>query len=261
MTFIEERSKAKEVRDQIHVIWFCFEPDVSRPLLPLEVEFFNRDCVWNVPVVAIFMKFDVLITKVSGSTSNKKKDIKNALDVLDKKFKQPLSSYKFKPHAYVCFESIDEDNGDHKKQVGKLIKQTAASINNLALKMLFVTVQQNNLEVCIEYAVNKDIFKSTYNMVDLLDMAAKWFPHCFWEVYDYGNQEEYGGYRNYETETFAKDTCTIVSAKFEKPSLYAFAAILICLEHSFWLFQQGSSRAQSFSQAWGIYFQKKTFAS
>ena len=53
--------------------------------------------------------------------------------------------------------AIEKDEGNHQEQVGKLIKQTAASIDNLALKMLFVTVQQNNLEVCIEYAVNKSV--------------------------------------------------------------------------------------------------------
>ena len=98
--------------------------------------------------------------------------MKNALDTLEKKFKQPLSAYKFHPHAYVRFEgrlyviwhlilglmpqlAIHKDEGDHQEQVGELIKQTTASIDNLALKMLFVTVQQNNLGVCIEQAVNK----------------------------------------------------------------------------------------------------------
>ena len=50
--------------------------------------------------------------------------------------------------------ALHEDEGDHQKQVGELIKQTAVSIDDLALKMLFVTIQQNNLEACIEYAVN-----------------------------------------------------------------------------------------------------------
>ena len=53
--------------------------------------------------------------------------------------------------------AIDNDKGNHQEQVGELIKQTAASIDNLALKMLFVTVQRNNLEVCIEYAVNRSV--------------------------------------------------------------------------------------------------------
>jgi hypothetical protein len=61
---------------------------------------------------------------------------------------------------YTC-AAIHEDEGNHQEQVGELIKQTAASIDDLALKMLFVTVQQNNLEVCIEYAMNKSVVHSS----------------------------------------------------------------------------------------------------
>ena len=95
-----------------------------------------------------------------------------ALNTLEKEFKQPLAGYRFPPRAYVHFKgrlfdiqwpilglkpysALHIDKGNHQEQVGKLIKQTAASLDNLALRMLFVTVQQNNLEVCIEYAVNK----------------------------------------------------------------------------------------------------------
>ena len=35
---------------------------------------------------------------------DEKENIKTALDTLEKKFKQPLSSYKFRPRAYVRFE-------------------------------------------------------------------------------------------------------------------------------------------------------------
>jgi hypothetical protein len=118
------------------------------------------------------MKFDDLITQVFDRKKNKEENTKYALDTLEKIFKQPLSGYKFHPCAYVCLEgrliviqqpilglmphpAIHKDEGDHQEQVGELIKQTAASINNLALKMLFVTVQQNNLHVCITYAVNR----------------------------------------------------------------------------------------------------------
>ena len=55
----------------------------------------------------------------------------------------------------ILYLALHEDEGDHQEQVGNLIKQTAKSIDDLSLKMLFVTVQQNNLEVCIEYAVNR----------------------------------------------------------------------------------------------------------
>jgi hypothetical protein len=118
------------------------------------------------------MKFDDLITQVLDRKKDKRENTKKALDTLETKFKQPLSRYKFHPRAYVRFEgrsfmlqrpilglmpypAIHKDEGDHQEQVRELIKQTAASLDNLALKMLFVNVQQNNLDVCIEQAVNR----------------------------------------------------------------------------------------------------------
>jgi hypothetical protein len=50
------------------------------------------------------MKFDDLITQVLDRKKDKEENTKNALDTLEKKFKQPLSTYKFHPCAYVCFE-------------------------------------------------------------------------------------------------------------------------------------------------------------
>jgi len=72
----------------------------------------------------------------------------------------------------IACAAIHESEGNYQDQVGELIKQTAASIDDLALKMLFVTVQQNNLEVCIAYAVNKSvdhssIVPSTFASTDL----------------------------------------------------------------------------------------------
>jgi len=49
------------------------------------------------------MKFDDLITQVFDMEKDKIENTKNALDTLDKKFKQPLSGYKFPPRAYVRF--------------------------------------------------------------------------------------------------------------------------------------------------------------
>jgi len=61
----------------------------------------------------------------------------------------------------MSYPALHEDEGDHQKQVGELIKQTATSMDDLALKMLFVTVQQNNLEACIEYAVHPYVVHSS----------------------------------------------------------------------------------------------------
>jgi hypothetical protein len=121
--------------------------------------------------VAIFTKFDVLITKVYDRNKDEEENLKFACLTLMEKFEKPLRGYKYPPCAYAQFEcmhvfhfranfwdsylhpAIYEDEGNHQEQVGELIKKTTASMDNLALKMLFVTVQQNNLEVCIDCAV------------------------------------------------------------------------------------------------------------
>lgn len=48
---------------------------------------------------------------------------------------------------------MQNDDGDHQEQVKALIDKTTESLDDIALKMLFVSVQQGNLELCIEYAV------------------------------------------------------------------------------------------------------------
>ena len=50
---------------------------------------------------------------------------------------------------------MQKDNGNHQDQVKELTEKTASSLDGLALKMLFVSVQQNNLELCLRYAVEK----------------------------------------------------------------------------------------------------------
>jgi hypothetical protein len=52
-------------------------------------------------------------------------------------------------YAYIDMQS---DDGSHQAQVKELMKETAGSLDSLALKMLFVSVQQNNLELSIKYA-------------------------------------------------------------------------------------------------------------
>ena len=46
-----------------------------------------------------------------------------------------------------------EDDGNHQEQVKLQIEKTADALDDLALKKLFVSVQQNNLELCIKFAV------------------------------------------------------------------------------------------------------------
>ena len=52
---------------------------------------------------------------------------------------------------------MQADNSNHQDQVKKLMQKTADSLDSLALKMLFVSVQQNNLELCIGSAIKLQV--------------------------------------------------------------------------------------------------------
>jgi hypothetical protein len=47
---------------------------------------------------------------------------------------------------------MQDYKGNHQDQIKELIEKTD-SLDNDALKMLFVSVQRNNLELCIKWAV------------------------------------------------------------------------------------------------------------
>jgi hypothetical protein len=47
-----------------------------------------------------------------------------------------------------------QETGKHQYQVKALIEKTASSLDDTALKMLFVSVQQNNVNLSIQYAID-----------------------------------------------------------------------------------------------------------
>jgi hypothetical protein len=55
-------------------------------------------------------------------------------------------------NTYAALDS--PDIGKHQDQVKVLIEKTASSLDDTALKMLFVSVQKNNIELCVQYAVD-----------------------------------------------------------------------------------------------------------
>jgi len=193
--------------------------DNARPLLELERKFFNErragngpytfnlsgfrtDRILAVPVIAIFTKFDDLINQVYDMDLEEEENCEAALKALENKFRKPLDGYNYPPRAYVRFEGmfclistrnldlkarwrigIHEDKGNHQDQVKRLIENTASSLDTPALRMLFVSVQQNNMELCIEYAIQLyAFFDVLFNLMIYLCLSAD-LPSKHNEVY------------------------------------------------------------------------------
>ena len=131
-------------------------------------------------MVAIFTKFDDLITQVYNDEVDEQGNRRVAENELEKKFRKPLYSFKFPPKAHIRMEGtydggmdllfidpillldLQDDNSDHQGQVKVLLTKTADSLNDVVLKILFVLVQQNDLELSLTYAVKQYAFNLQY---------------------------------------------------------------------------------------------------
>ena len=122
-----------------------------------------------VPVLAIYTKFDDLVIQVYNDNLDDEEIRQCAITCLEDKFEKPLRKCRFPPKAHLHLEGmfvacvdtlslmfwtdLQNDAGSHQQQVKELTQKTAESLDNLAIKMLFVSVQQNNLELSIVSAV------------------------------------------------------------------------------------------------------------
>jgi len=231
-------------------------------------------------VIAIFTKLDDLITQVFKRRLTKDQNRQAALSLLEARFEVPLRGYKFPPRAYLRLENMQKDDGQHQDQVKELTKKTADSLHNPALKKLFVSIQQNNLELCIGYAVKYDVqtWKTMVHIIvipdqncyaelkllkdDLVRRCLSWFRHSYYNDYEYDKTEkelrgrlrllrrglqQFNQHRN--------QVAKFMSTEFDKPSLTVFAAILICLENSFWHQSNTVTFIDSFQEAFKLYTQ------
>jgi hypothetical protein len=60
----------------------------------------------------------------------------------------------------VCVALHTTEIGQHQDQVKVLIEKTASSLDDTVLKMLFVSVQQNNIGFSIQYAIDQYVMFS-----------------------------------------------------------------------------------------------------
>ncbi|KAK7026314.1 GTP-binding protein [Favolaschia claudopus] len=195
-SFITRRAEEVTLADQLHAIWYCIPTDTARPLLAADEEFFENDiarkgesrfCSFvrrtrltksKVPLVAIFTKSDGLVTEAFNALRASGKSIKDARklqasraqDLLETNFLEPLKSKKYPPAGYVQLDDMrKETSGCH-----ELIETTANAIDDKALQLLFVSVQQNNIGLCVTCAIRSGLIS-----LDIVQPTLSWFPHVW----------------------------------------------------------------------------------
>ncbi|KAF8345167.1 hypothetical protein F5887DRAFT_1272241 [Amanita rubescens] len=152
--FIEKKSAETELKNQLHAIWYCIPMDSPRPILPAELEFFNKG-TGRVPLVVVFTKFDGQIASEFVNLTDAKDEDKweTARELAEITFQKvyltKVSNAKYPPNAYVRLEDMDLPE----KNCAELSQQTADAIDDKSIHQLFVSTQMNNLDLCVKSAL------------------------------------------------------------------------------------------------------------
>ncbi|KAF8344641.1 hypothetical protein F5887DRAFT_1202836, partial [Amanita rubescens] len=178
--FIEKRSAETELKDQLHAIWYCIPMDSPRPILPTELEFFDKG-TGKVPLVVVFTKFDgQMINEYVNLTDQNIEDKwgrarNNAEHTFQGVYLPRVLDAKYPPKAFVRLEDMDLPE----KNCPELTQQTADAIDDESLHDLFVSTQKNNLNLCIKTALQRVRNESDLLWHEAFLIILSKFPH-FW---------------------------------------------------------------------------------
>jgi len=139
--FIEQRSKAVNVRKQLHAIWYCIPTTDDRPITAAEKKFFNECGTGLVPVIVLWTKTEFLdldkIEELIGKGSSKSDAMQQASEKawadFEKNILQRFSEFKYPPKGYVAFRKMDKPGGN----CNELIEKTAEALSGTQLQQFF----------------------------------------------------------------------------------------------------------------------------
>ncbi|KIJ96991.1 hypothetical protein K443DRAFT_633460 [Laccaria amethystina LaAM-08-1] len=110
--FVQKRSTNKNLRDHLHVIWYCIPiNDEARPITRAELNFFAECGTGRVPVIVLFTKADMLDAQTIKHLVNGGMDVEDAgmkapeesVARFQKNFGQQLYKKKYPPKGHVYF--------------------------------------------------------------------------------------------------------------------------------------------------------------
>ncbi|KAJ7052187.1 hypothetical protein C8F01DRAFT_625026 [Mycena amicta] len=183
-TFIRERARSTNLSGQLHAIWYCLPTDTNRPLLEADEDFFGSNLTGKVPVIVILTKSDAVDSQVFQTLLKETKDVRVARALMDQKaeemlhtrFVDPLKSMEYPPADYVDVKKMHKDGN-----CGQLIMKTAGALTDNVLRLLFVSVQQNNINWCMKCGMGWviDDTDQDSDLRDMVYMLLAWFPHIW----------------------------------------------------------------------------------
>ncbi|ESK85293.1 kinase-likeprotein [Moniliophthora roreri MCA 2997] len=154
--FIERRLRRVPLNEKLHVIWYCLPTDTDRPLYREEMAFFQQD-TGDVPVIAVFTKFEARVTKAFSQLRDNGMSVREARRHAPEKARQDFEELfserklqmRYPPAAYVYLQNVNKPE----TTCDELSLVTHRAIQAEAVSRLFAMVQRNSVEVSMGTAL------------------------------------------------------------------------------------------------------------
>ncbi|KDQ53806.1 hypothetical protein JAAARDRAFT_136609 [Jaapia argillacea MUCL 33604] len=161
--FIEQRGRARNLREQLHAIWYCLPADnASRLLTGAEARFFQECDPGAVPVIAIYTKFEDFVLQTQEFLMSRGLDEEDAFeqasvtasDHFSEEYASIFDRMNFPPSRDVKLQRMYDMNEPDTK-CNELLEKTADALGDDTLRKLFVCIQQNQLDLCAKWGVKR----------------------------------------------------------------------------------------------------------
>ncbi|KAJ7771177.1 hypothetical protein B0H14DRAFT_348680 [Mycena olivaceomarginata] len=148
---------------------------------------FQPKCFWESAGHCDLTKFDALITEAftqlrdEGFSRKEAKDsqIEQAQKMLNENVIQPLRAVREPPADFVRLDDMRAPASN----CYELIEKTANALSDDTLQLLFVSVQQNNIDLCMRHVVDEVLklrgIRGILGIQDIVLNSLKWFPHVW----------------------------------------------------------------------------------
>ncbi|KAF9457306.1 hypothetical protein BDZ94DRAFT_1292467 [Collybia nuda] len=170
-TFLSERSREKNLKNQVHVIWYCIPMNDSRPITNAEIQFFSKLGTGKVPVIAVFTKCEILeLTAIEILEGEKKLTyhdaVKGASEYAKKNLQTihlDLAKHRYPPRGHVYLQDMEKPHTECKELA------------------IFISTQQVSLEISVKYATKSLVKYSIQKPQD----RRKWTMNIFQNILTY----------------------------------------------------------------------------
>jgi len=138
-------------------------------------------------------KIKQLMKEGNNQTEAMEQAPKKAWDDFEKKNYPIFNRFKYPPKAYVVFRSMHKSGAD----CNDLIKKMAAALGSEELQQLFLSTQQNSVEICLKYGIQRIVLLTELDLTKYFKKAEgdwtcfmaivlKYFPNMWIDYGFYG---------------------------------------------------------------------------